>query len=97
MLRRKTVVFAIFVTVMLLAATSLLSAAAFTNVIVYGDSLSDNGNVYALMGEPPSLLDEPLLQRPGDSGATDHRPGAEPEPPLRFRFWRSHNRPGGSP
>jgi phospholipase/lecithinase/hemolysin len=42
------------VTVMLLAATSLASAAAFTNVIVYGDSLSDNGNVYALLGEPPS-------------------------------------------
>jgi outer membrane lipase/esterase len=39
---------------MLLAAISLVSAAAFTNVIVYGDSLSDNGNLYALMGEPPS-------------------------------------------
>lgn len=54
MLRRKTVVFPVSLIAMLLAATSLASAAAFTNVIVYGDSMSDNGNLYALIGEPPS-------------------------------------------
>ena len=38
-------------------ATSLVaSASSFSSVIVYGDSLSDNGNLYALSGDtyPPS-------------------------------------------
>jgi phospholipase/lecithinase/hemolysin len=39
---------------MLLAATSLAGASAFTDVIVYGDSGSDNGNLYGLIGKPQS-------------------------------------------
>jgi cholinesterase len=37
----------------LLAMTSFASAGAFTAVISYGDSLSDNGNLYAVSGYPP--------------------------------------------
>jgi cholinesterase len=32
--------------------TSVANASSFTNVIVYGDSLSDNGNLYAATGQP---------------------------------------------
>lgn len=42
------------VAVMLATLTSFTSASSFPAVIVYGDSLSDNGNLYALSGLPPS-------------------------------------------
>jgi phospholipase/lecithinase/hemolysin len=39
---------------MLLAFTAIASANSFSSVIVYGDSLSDNGNLYSATGSPPS-------------------------------------------
>lgn len=47
-------VFAASVAVMLLAFTSIASAGTFSSVIVYGDSLSDNGNLYLATGQPPA-------------------------------------------
>ncbi len=35
-------------------ATAIANASSFSSVIVYGDSLSDNGNLYSLVGYPPS-------------------------------------------
>ena len=41
--------------IMLVAGlAAFASASTFTSVIVYGDSLSDNGNLYALTGQPPA-------------------------------------------
>jgi len=51
---RKTAAFAGSVAIMLLAFTAIASADSFSSVIVYGDSLSDNGNLYAAIGYPPS-------------------------------------------
>jgi phospholipase/lecithinase/hemolysin len=51
---RKTLLFAASVAVMLLAFTAIASANPYSSVIVYGDSLSDNGNLYAAIGYPPS-------------------------------------------
>jgi phospholipase/lecithinase/hemolysin len=42
------------VTVALTATTSIAHAASFSSVIVYGDSLSDNGNLYSYIAYPPS-------------------------------------------
>jgi cholinesterase len=39
---------------LLLAISGLAMAAPFTAVVVYGDSLSDNGNLYAASGYPPA-------------------------------------------
>jgi phospholipase/lecithinase/hemolysin len=50
---RKFSFFAIL-TVVLLALTSIASAGAYTAVIAYGDSLSDNGNLFAATGQPPA-------------------------------------------
>jgi phospholipase/lecithinase/hemolysin len=36
----------------LLAFVSLASAGTFTSVVAYGDSLSDNGNLFAAIGQP---------------------------------------------
>lgn len=44
---------AAFVAISLVTASSA-SASSFSAVIVYGDSLSDNGNLYALAAYPPS-------------------------------------------
>jgi phospholipase/lecithinase/hemolysin len=44
--RLKTLAFCI------LCLSALSSAGTFTNVIVYGDSLSDNGNLFAATGQP---------------------------------------------
>lgn len=49
---RKSAFFAVSVVMMLLAFTSIASADSFSSVIVYGDSLSDNGNLYAATGKP---------------------------------------------
>ena len=50
---RKFSFFAIL-TVVLLGLTSIASAGAYTAVIAYGDSLSDNGNLFAATGQPPA-------------------------------------------
>ena len=49
---RKSAFFAVSVVMMLLVFTSIASADSFSSVIVYGDSLSDNGNLYAATGKP---------------------------------------------
>ena len=49
---RRTAVFAVLVAATLLAMTSFASAGAFSFVISYGDSLSDNGNLFAVSGQP---------------------------------------------
>ncbi len=43
-----------WLTVILIALTSIASAGAYTAVISYGDSLSDNGNLFAATGQPPA-------------------------------------------
>ena len=56
----KTTIFTASVAIILLASTAIAAASPFPAVIVYGDSLSDNGNLYAASqslipgGEPPS-------------------------------------------
>jgi phospholipase/lecithinase/hemolysin len=55
----KTTIFTASVAAMLLACTAIASANPFPAVVVYGDSLSDNGNLYAATlpitgGTPPS-------------------------------------------
>ena len=52
---RKSAFFVASVAVVLLAMTSLASAGVYTAVIAYGDSLSDNGNLFAADGNtyPP--------------------------------------------
>jgi phospholipase/lecithinase/hemolysin len=41
-----------FLALCILCISALASAATFTNVVVYGDSLSDNGNLFAATGQP---------------------------------------------
>lgn len=50
MTARKAVFFAVFVATLLLATTSIASAGAYSAVFVYGDSLSDTGNIYNASG-----------------------------------------------
>lgn len=47
---RKAVYFAVMVAGALLAMTSIASAGPFSSVFVYGDSLSDTGNIFAASG-----------------------------------------------
>lgn len=47
---RKAAYFVVLVVATLLAMTSLASASPFSSVFVYGDSLSDTGNIYAASG-----------------------------------------------
>lgn len=47
---RKATSFALFLLSIVLAVTSVASAGAFSNVYVYGDSLSDLGNIYNASG-----------------------------------------------
>jgi phospholipase/lecithinase/hemolysin len=51
---RKFVLFAVFISAAWMAMTPIASASSFSSVIVYGDSLSDNGNLYSYIGYPPS-------------------------------------------
>src|SRR6202041_1516226 len=44
----------LFVAILLLAITPLANASSYSALVVYGDSLSDNGNLYAAIGYPPS-------------------------------------------
>jgi phospholipase/lecithinase/hemolysin len=47
---RKSIFFAVTVAATLMVMTTIASAGAFSNVFVYGDSLSDTGNIYAASG-----------------------------------------------
>jgi len=53
---RKAPNFAVLISLAVLALTSLATAGAYSNIFVYGDSLSDLGNIYAISGHmiPPS-------------------------------------------
>ena len=53
---RRFVLIAPSILMVLMAMTPIASASSFSSVVVYGDSLSDNGNLYALDGGtyPPS-------------------------------------------
>jgi len=51
---RNAVTFAGFFAMIVVAIPSIAFADTFSSVIVYGDSLSDNGNLYAAIGYPPS-------------------------------------------
>jgi outer membrane lipase/esterase len=53
---RKAPNFAALISLTVLALTSLATAGAYSNIFVYGDSLSDLGNIYAISGHtiPPS-------------------------------------------
>jgi len=51
---RNAVSFAGLFAMMMVAIPSTAFADAFSSVIVYGDSLSDNGNLYNAIGYPPS-------------------------------------------
>jgi len=51
---RKAAIYSASVAVLLLASTAIASAASYSAVIVYGDSLSDNGNLYGAIGYPPA-------------------------------------------
>ncbi len=51
---RRFVLIAPSILMVLVAMTPIASASSFSSVVVYGDSLSDNGNLYSLIGYPPS-------------------------------------------
>jgi cholinesterase len=56
----KTTIFTVLVAIILLASTAVAAASSYSSVIVYGDSLSDDGNLFALTtllfgtGSPPA-------------------------------------------
>ncbi len=50
----KFMLLAASVATVLITLTPLANASSFSAVVVYGDSLSDNGNLYAAIGYPPS-------------------------------------------
>jgi phospholipase/lecithinase/hemolysin len=50
---RKYVLFATSMAIAPMAMTSNAFASSFSSVVVYGDSLSDNGNLFSLIGYPP--------------------------------------------
>lgn len=64
-------------------------ADTFTSVVVYGDSLSDNGNLFAVSGQPGlSLFRRPPIQWASGRGTTGCRAGRAA---ARFRVdWRHH-------
>jgi cholinesterase len=51
---RKYVLFAVSMAIVTLALTASAFASSFSSLVVYGDSLSDNGNLYSLIGYPPA-------------------------------------------
>src|ERR1700693_2489301 len=51
---RRLVLIVPSILMVLMAMTPIASASSFSSVVVYGDSLSDNGNLYSLIGYPPS-------------------------------------------
>jgi len=50
---RKYLLFATSMAIVPMAMTSSAFADSFSSVVVYGDSLSDNGNLFSLIGYPP--------------------------------------------
>ena len=46
--------FLLLVAILLLAVTALANASSYSALVVYGDSLSDNGNLFSAIGYPPS-------------------------------------------
>jgi phospholipase/lecithinase/hemolysin len=50
---RKYFLFVVSMAIVPIALTSSAVASSFSSLIVYGDSLSDNGNLYSLIGYPP--------------------------------------------
>jgi phospholipase/lecithinase/hemolysin len=51
---RRFVLIAPSILMVLVAMTPIASASSFSSVVVYGDSLSDNGNLFSLIGYPPA-------------------------------------------
>jgi len=51
---RRTVILSAFVAILLLASCLTASATSYSAVFAYGDSLSDNGNLFAVSGIPPA-------------------------------------------
>jgi cholinesterase len=51
---RKYVVFAVSMAIVTMALTASAFASSFSSVVVFGDSLSDNGNLFSLIGYPPA-------------------------------------------
>jgi len=51
---RKYVMFAVSIAIVIMAFTASAFASSFSSLVVYGDSLSDNGNLYSLIGYPPA-------------------------------------------
>ena len=81
-------------TVILLAFSTIASAGTYTAVIAYGDSLSDNGNLYKPHGgtnPPRPVLDGKLFQRAGDGGITGQFAGLTT---AGLRLWWSYDRRG---
>ena len=74
---RKLLTFAASIAILPAAFSTFAKADPFSSVIVYGDSLSDNGNLYAAVGYPPPpyymgrFSNGPVCGR-----ATRHQPGA---------------------
>ena len=73
----KTTIFTALAAIILLAFTAIASANPFPPVIVYGDSLSDNGNLFAATipfywwySAFATVLHGPLFQRAGRGGTT---------------------------
>jgi cholinesterase len=50
---RKYVLFAVSMAIVTMALTASAVASSFSSLVVYGDSLSDNGNLFSLIGYPP--------------------------------------------
>jgi cholinesterase len=50
---RKYVLFAVSMAIVTMALTASAFASSFSSLVVYGDSLSDNGNLFSLIGYPP--------------------------------------------
>ena len=50
---RRLMLLSVSVAVVLVMMSSLASASSYSSMIVYGDSLSDNGNLFSLIGYPP--------------------------------------------
>jgi len=51
---RKYVLIAVSMAIVLMVLTASAFASSFSTLVVYGDSLSDNGNLYSLIGYPPA-------------------------------------------
>jgi len=51
---RRFVLIAPSILMVLVVMTPIASASSFSSVVVYGDSLSDNGNLFSLIGYPPA-------------------------------------------